>query len=362
MTLDEIGKYFGFADRQPIIRLFKKFDLQSRSKSDSAKVLNREKYEIISKEKLENLLKTESILQIAKQYNVHRARIHKLMKIYNLESDYFINKDIREKLRNYKNVNNKSLQEIANELGTEIGIVKRYIYPTQILYTKEEIKSEFSKLKNILVFDNQGVVKQLKMGSSNLYNSILFHAKNHKLTTNKFTEKFYRILNDYDPEDIITCKHCDTPLKFYTFERGYGNSERLICKNCSTRVNGVSIVSQKLFFSIYEKLNDVQKNNCYFSELNNEKNISITPLDISKISEENRNHLNKNRYVIDFLLFDKIIEFDGTFYHAGERVLKDIAKDEFVTMKGYKILHIKENDFYKNPDETIQKCLTFLNQ
>jgi len=40
MTLDEIGRHYGYIDRQPIMRLFKKHNIQSRTKSENAKLIN----------------------------------------------------------------------------------------------------------------------------------------------------------------------------------------------------------------------------------------------------------------------------------------------------------------------------------
>ena len=70
--------------------------------------------------------------------------------------------------------------------------------------------------------------------------------------------------------------------------------------------------------------------------------------------------LNRRKYHIDFKFNNKIIEFDGEYWHIDKE--KEFIKDEFFKIKGYEVLHIKEKDYYENPQRTITKCLTFLNQ
>ena len=55
---------------------------------------------------------------------------------------------------------------------------------------------------------------------------------------------------------------------------------------------------------------------------------------------------------------DKIIEFDGSFYHNDED--KEITKDKFYNSLNYKVLHIPDKEYVNYPQETIQKCINFL--
>ena len=45
MSLNDIGKHFGYYDRQPIQRLFKKFEIETKTPSQANKDLNHGKYD-----------------------------------------------------------------------------------------------------------------------------------------------------------------------------------------------------------------------------------------------------------------------------------------------------------------------------
>ena len=100
MTLDEIGIYFGYADRQPIIRLFKKYNIKSRTKAESAALVFENKYTIPSKDELKKDLETMSVSKAAKKYNIPRDSLTKIVKKYSLEMDYFVNLNIKENINN----------------------------------------------------------------------------------------------------------------------------------------------------------------------------------------------------------------------------------------------------------------------
>lgn len=358
MTLDEIGRSFGFYDRQPITRLFKKFGLSSRNLSERANALSERKKMstvIPSKEELENHLNQLSITKVSKIYNVSRNQISKWMKLHDLKTEYFNNSNIKYEINDIK-YDDMSPKELAILFDTEINVVKYYRKKfKKCLYDRNTIIEKIEKYS--YDFTNQGATKQIKYDDENLFDSIFELTKDHVLQSNKLTERLYRIVNEYTPEHVDVCKFCNSKLKFYTYNLGYGNSNHKICKSCSHSLNGVSLVSQKLFWKVYNSLDAHKKNLCNFSELNNEKKISISSDDKKALKNY---RLNKNHYYFDFICEKKIIEFDGDFYHTDDE--KEFAKDQFANHKGFEILHIKENDFYKNPDETIKRCLDFLNQ
>ena len=355
MTLDEIGIYFGYVDRQPIIRLFKKYNIKSRTKAESAALVFENKYTIPSKDELKKDLETMSVSKAAKKYNIPRDSLTKIVKKYSLEMDYFVNLNIKENINNeeYKDL---SPIELSFIFGVGIETIKYYKKTfDKKQYDLETIKEKFNKYN--FNFNSKGLIKQIKCSDENLYNSILELTKNQYLQSNKFTERIYRLFNNYSKDKIEQCKYCKAPLKFYTYELGYGNSEHNICKMCNHSINGVSLISQKLFWSIYNLLNFQEKQFCKFSELNIEKKIYITSNDKCRLLEV-KNKLNKNCYFIDFIFNNKIIEFDGTYYHKDKD--KDIAKDKFLNLKGYEVLHIDELEYKNYPEQILNKCIQFL--
>lgn len=360
MSLDQIGKHYGYADRQPIMRLFKIFGIKSRSKSEIKKLsLNNIAENVPTKEEVILLLGAGSLSAAAKKHNILRKKLTAWAELYDIKSKYFVNKEHRIEILNAK-FDGHSPKEISIELGVDLYVVKYYrknFKPQE--YSLEQIQQKINLYKYDM--NNQGLVKQIIYDDSSLYDSVMRLAEDHYTESDKFTEKLYRILNRYEPHQINSCKFCGVRLKFYTFELGYGNSNNNICKTCIPNHCGfgVSKVSQKLFKEVYNNLSIDNKNKCKYHELNGEFIIYIDPKDHVKFAEY-ESQLNKHKYHIDFILEDKIIEFDGTYWHKNNNM--DVIKDIFLRHRGYKILRIDEKLYYENPKETLQKCLTFLNQ
>lgn len=116
--------------------------------------------------------------------------------------------------------------------------------------------------------------------------------------------------------------------------------------------NNYSKISQILFKQIYEKIKDEFKE-IYFAEcIDNGKN--------------NEYRLNlKDRIILpDFFIKDirKIIEFDGIYWHKNtpENKTREMKKDIAIIENDYDILHIREDDFIKDPDKEIKKCIEFI--
>jgi len=82
-------------------------------------------------------------------------------------------------------------------------------------------------------------------------------------------------------------------------------------------------------------------------------------------NKEFRLKLNNGRIILpDFIDLDKkkIIEFDGDYFHSEAKTNKkrDEERDFMIINSGYSLLHIKESDYNKKPEEIIEKCLNFL--
>jgi len=103
----------------------------------------------------------------------------------------------------------------------------------------------------------------------------------------------------------------------------------------------VSKISQELFWEIYDKLKD--KSNCYFHELNKEVFL----------------HNDGKLHFPDFVYKNKIIEYDGKYWHNKD---KDDERNIFYTNLGYKLLVIDSDEYNrkKKPNNLIEKCIKFL--
>ena len=350
-SLSDIAHLYGFKSHTPIRRLFNQYNIKIRDRDEGTKIKHQSiiNENIPSKEILEKEIQQYSKLELARRYNVHRSRINKWIEIYGLKKIDTKNYNFKKEI--LQEEDNLSPKELAIKHNVSVNRIKRVKNDfNEKLYSIEEIKCK------IKIYDydisNRGFPKQLYYDDINLYKSIIHHTKDHILDTNKITEKLYRILNDLDTNFVQYCTNCKkNKLNFVNVNTGYGNSDYKLCGDCNNVLNGVSKISQRLFWSIYNKLPN--KNNCYFNELNHEF--------ILHMSEGFKNeHIkaNKKYYKLDFVLENKVIEFDGIYYHNDKE--KDMVQDKFLQSKGFLILRIPEMEFVNNPQETIEKCLKFL--
>ena len=128
--------------------------------------------------------------------------------------------------------------------------------------------------------------------------------------------------------------------------------------------SGYSKVSQDIFWKVYEfyKLNNVK-----FEELNSE---------VIRYDKKNKKHYRYD--YVDFTL-KKCIEFNGDFWHCNpleynesyiHKIMNKSAKEiwdnderkiKWMNKHGYQVLTIWESEYRKKPQETLEKCLKFLN-
>ena len=122
-----------------------------------------------------------------------------------------------------------------------------------------------------------------------------------------------------------------------------------------------SKVSQELFWEIYNKLSDEYKceNDIYFATLGDGG-----LLDESGSNNEYRLMLEESFILPDFFVKNKnkIIEFDGTYYHRDnvENKKREKLRDESIINSGYEVLHIKESDYKNKKEYVINVCIDFL--
>lgn len=139
------------------------------------------------------------------------------------------------------------------------------------------------------------------------------------------------------------------------FIEKYGNEigkikyrEKIINSFNKLNNNRYSKISQELFWFIHKKF-DGELDYMYFAELN--KEYLFYPWS---------NGLNIIE--VDFKYKNKIIEFDGDYWHSKpEQIEKDILRDKYLISKGYQVLRIKEIDYKNDKEKIITECLMFLN-
>jgi very-short-patch-repair endonuclease/transcriptional regulator with XRE-family HTH domain len=350
MSQQEIAEKYGFKTRQVIGRLFKKYGIKSKSKSELAKDRINKTKKPPSKEELVQLYKDNSISQIAKKLNCSRKYISNLMSEYGIETTYFRNFINQDEL--IEDLSSLSFKEIEIKYNVPLEEIKRRILNKieipKILYSIERIK----EILSMYDLNNQGFTKQIIYDDPNVHNSILEHTKDHKLQSKKITERVYRIIHDYSADYIPKCKETGDVLKFYTIEQGYGRSDLQLSKKGFSLAFDFSChsnISQKLFWEIYNNLDETQREKVEFAKLNRERKV------------ESNGVVNKYHFSLDFCLGNKNIEFDGEYWHSFENIQeKDKLRDKFLTESGYEILRINERDYCNDPQETLNMHIKFL--
>jgi len=113
-----------------------------------------------------------------------------------------------------------------------------------------------------------------------------------------------------------------------------------------------SKISQELFDAIYDNLSDELKKECYYATCKTAEHSK----EFGKKDEENLTY-----YFYDFTLTELkiIIEFDGEYWHSSEEAkIRDKQKQEFIEKLGFKMIRIKESDFYVNREKIVEYCLS----
>lgn len=120
--------------------------------------------------------------------------------------------------------------------------------------------------------------------------------------------------------------------------------------------NNYSKVSQELFDAVYEQLPEELKQECYYA---------TCKIDEKHKSEFNKHDsINNTSYFYDFTLshLKFIIEFDGSYWHSKPEAKKrDQQKQKFIENLGFKMIRIKEGDYYEDKQKVIDYCLNEIN-
>lgn len=113
-----------------------------------------------------------------------------------------------------------------------------------------------------------------------------------------------------------------------------------------------SEISQKLFNSIEVLISCCKYHTYYATKGNKYNNEYILTL---------KNRVIRPDYFIKELKL--IIEFDGEYWHKNEeRRLYDRIKENDIKESGYYIINVREEDYKKNPQAEVKRCLDFIEE
>lgn len=238
----------------------------------------------------------------------------------------------RKKNKPYKN--GRTLKEYQNRYGLDRGL---------LLWEKRNDKQKYRFSKKYYI-DNFGVIEgEIQWGN--------FRLTMNKTSLNSFIERYGEIKGIERFESFIKVIKYKSSLEYYIEKYGEENGkikyEELLLKKIF-HYPGYSKISQKLFWGIYDEISSEIKDNIYFAELNKEFILFI--------------HQPWGKLIsLDFKYKNKIIEFDGDYWHSKpKQIIKDKLRDDYLIKCNYKILRVKEMDYKNNPKNVITKCVNFL--
>lgn len=270
-------------------------------------------------------------------------------------------KDIRQHIRREHNI---TIEQYKEEYDSEV-----ICDSTKSVYSKKlsgennpwynhsgKFSSLSEKFKKYDTLNTEDVKDKIKEVSNKISKSL-------KETDKLNTRKEYWINKGYSEEEAKEkIKERQTTFSKEICIKKYGKKDGL--ERWKTRQekwqnnyrkSNYSKISQELFWALMST-NVVSKKDVRFASLNNKTYLQ----DYSRNFELTL-RLNNSTIKPDFIYKNKIIEFDGDYWHGkAGNVLRELKRDNEIISSGYEILHIKEKDFNINKDKEIEKCINFL--
>lgn len=123
--------------------------------------------------------------------------------------------------------------------------------------------------------------------------------------------------------------------------------EDQLIKIYKLKKNRYSGISQSLFWSINDKM--INNKDVYFQEKTGEYYIIIP----------DKYKFDSNIIFVDFKFGNKIIEYDGKYWHDPE---KDLIRDNILKDLGFEVLRVSSDEYSRNnkSEKVIDKCLKFI--
>lgn len=195
-----------------------------------------------------------------------------------------------------------------------------------------------------------------------LYKSVKYHTEKLRKKSNtqlRFTGELI-FLCEYDGDiNKLRCKthKCNGVISYQAVEKCFKHE---VCCDCyEPEIGKVSIISQELFDNI-ECFVDRE---CVYYKKGGEVKILL--------SDDEKKYLRlygyqNNKFFIDFVCENKIIEYDADYWHKSRKEY-DKLRDTILEKRGYTVLRISDSEYnntkkgMRNKQKTIEKCVEFLN-
>lgn len=193
-------------------------------------------------------------------------------------------------------------------------------------------------------------------------------------------------LNEQDRKKITTiCTNCHKEFRVWNYRKNvkfcskicYDNYRRdvITCKGCGDVFTAPQYEKRKYCSSECNSLfnpQSISKGEIYLREL--------IKLKIPGIEHNKTFVFPDCTFNVDILHEDKIIEFQGDYFHCNPSIYKssfynitlkmtaeekwnrDFIKKQRLEASGYLLLYVWEKDFNENENKEIERCINFLNQ
>ena len=148
----------------------------------------------------------------------------------------------------------------------------------------------------------------------------------------------------FNQHNITSTKYKVGSLQFYQEKYGFKKGREKYTERYKKLLSRQSKPYSKISKELFDMLNP--------EGLYAENEYRVT------LSQSEQDKLRQMVMFLDYTLGNKVIEFDGTYWHRNDK--KDKYRDEILTNRGYKVLRIKEEDYKQNKRKVVNKCLKFL--
>jgi len=244
-----------------------------------------------------------------------------------------------------------SLKKHSNHLALKYSYINRCILSDYTLVTKG-IDLCICSCKKTLKWDYskksfQKAPKCCKLGPNSIERKILEHGEEKgKIIYEEFCKKNGEVRKGFLSLEYFKEKYDTQGQEEYDKYWQFNFSKR-------KQVN-FSKISQELFNSIIIN-KKIDKSYVRFATFNDKGEVRIN------FNKKDKELIGESRVCmyLDFVYKDKVIEFDGAYWHRNSEE-HDKIRDEILKNKGYKILRIKEKYYKKDKNKEIEKCSNFL--
>ena len=287
----------------------------------------------IKKQYQQEKIKYDNIIELYSKDDVH--------KLLNSNEYYYKNYFGKGKVRTLKSKNLKLYKSIIEHTKEFVNDIPHYNFSASLLIAAElnfDVSNHYCNCGKTILYDvtnltikTTGICKFCDKQNSG------FSIGNYKV----------RFGNNYLDEWHKACQNRTKKI----LETYYKNKEGI------NSHSSILKVSREFFSKLIKKLKNTE--NIYTDVINHEYIVYLTKEDLKILNE---NNIEKHIFYLDFWQNNKVIEFNGTYWHKNLKHVDEIRKYILEKNHGMSVMFVDECEYYKNPDIILAKCVNFLEE